>query len=215
MLIYILFTAVRCQPLIVCCLSVFVRLICTLFCCVLSTFNCILSLWFCHVYMYFMQMCAVNIWLYVVCVLLLCLYIYICFTAVWCTPSFVVCVLLVCLYIQPVASLKTFIKTNNLTDIWRKFNQDKQQFTWRLKDKTQTSRIDMIFIETDCCSLVETCKIKPVTMQSTDHQSVYINVIPAVSEKGRGYWKINNSILQEVEYNYWLIIWLINIFTIR
>ena len=37
-------------------------------------------------------------------------------------------------------------------------------------------------------------------MQSTDHQSVYINCIPGVSEKGRGYWKINNSILQEVEY---------------
>ena len=27
--------------------------------------------------------------------------------------------------------------TNNLTHIWRKFNQDKQQFTWRRKDKTQ------------------------------------------------------------------------------
>ena len=58
----------------------------------------------------------------------------------------------------------------------------------------------MIFIGTDFCSLVETCKIKPVTIQSTDHQSVYINCIPGVSEKGRGYWKINNSILQEVEY---------------
>ena len=77
MLIYILFTAVCCQPLIVCCLSVFVRLICTLYSCVLSNFNCMLSLWFCDVYMYYMQMCAVNIWLYVVCVLLLCLYIYI------------------------------------------------------------------------------------------------------------------------------------------
>ena len=101
---------------------------------------------------------------------------------------------------QPVASLKTFIKTNNLTDIWRNFNQDKQQFTWRRKDKTQASRIDMIFIGTYFFSLVETCKIKPVTIQSTDHQSVYINFIPGVSEKGRGYWKINNSILQEVEY---------------
>jgi predicted aconitase len=67
----------------------------------------------------------------------------------------------------------------------------KQQFTWRRKDKTQASRIDMIFIGTDFCSLVETCKIKPVTIQSTDHQSVYINFIPGVSEKGRGYWKIN------------------------
>jgi exonuclease III len=76
--------------------------------------------------------------------------------------------------IQPVASLKTLIKTNNLADIWRKCNQDKQQFTWRRKDKTQASRIDMIFIGTHFCSLVETCKIKPVTTQSTDHQSVYI-----------------------------------------
>jgi hypothetical protein len=72
MLIYILYTAVCCQPLIVCCLSVFVRLICTLYSCVLSTFNCMLFLWFCHVYMYFMQMCDVNMWLYAVCVLLLC-----------------------------------------------------------------------------------------------------------------------------------------------
>jgi hypothetical protein len=58
----------------------------------------------------------------------------------------------------------------------------------------------MIFIGTNFCSLVETCKIKSVTIQSADHQSVYINCIPRVSEKGRGYWKINNSILQEVEY---------------
>ena len=70
--------------------------------------------------------------------------------------------------------------------MWRKFNQDKEQFTWRRKDKTQASRIDMPFI-------VETCKIRPVTIQSTDHQSVYINFIPAVSENGRGYWKINNQ----------------------
>jgi hypothetical protein len=41
----------------------------------------------------------------------------------------------------------------------------------------------MIFIGTDFCSLVETCKIKPVIMQSTDHQSVYINCIPEISEK--------------------------------
>ena len=38
-------------------------------------------------------------------------------------------------FIQPVASLKTFIKTNNLTDIWRKFNQDKQQNDGRIKHR--------------------------------------------------------------------------------
>jgi hypothetical protein len=52
----------------------------------------------------------------------------------------------------------------------------------------------MIFIGTHFCSLVETCKINPVTIQSTDHQSVYINFIPGVSEKGRGV--IGKSIIQ-------------------
>jgi hypothetical protein len=44
------------------------------------------------------------------------------------------------------------------------------------------------------------CDDKSCSLQSTDHQSVHINFIPGVSEKGRGYWKINNSIQQEVEY---------------
>ena len=65
----------------------------------------------------------------------------------------------------------------------------------------QASRIDKIFIRTNFCSLVERCKIKPVTIQSTDHQRVYINFVPGVSEKGRGYWKTNNSILQELLIN--------------
>jgi hypothetical protein len=48
-----------------------------------------------------------------------------------------------------------------------KYYQDKQQFNRRRNDKAQASRIDMIFIMTDFCSLVETCKIKPVTIQSS------------------------------------------------
>ena len=43
-----------------------------------------------------------------------------------------------------VNSLKSFIKTNKLIDVWRIYNENRQQFTWRRKDKTQASRIDMI-----------------------------------------------------------------------
>jgi hypothetical protein len=48
--------------------------------------------------------------------------------------------------------------------------------------------------------LVESCKIKPVFIQSTDHLSVFLKWQSGVQEKGRGFWKINNSILQELEY---------------
>ena len=48
--------------------------------------------------------------------------------------------------------------------------------------------------------LVESCKIKPACIQSTDHLSVFLKLRSGVQEKGRGFWKINISILQELEY---------------
>ena len=42
-------------------------------------------------------------------------------------------------------------------------------------------------------SLVQGCKIKPAVIQYTDHQSVVLTFRLGVYEKGRGYWKINNS----------------------
>ena len=65
---------------------------------------------------------------------------------------------------------------------------------------SQTSRIDLILIGTDFVNLVEFCKIKPAVIQSTDHQSVFLKFNPGLTEKGNGYWKINNSISKEEEY---------------
>jgi hypothetical protein len=46
---------------------------------------------------------------------------------------------------QQVSSLKTLIKSNKLTDIWSDLNVNVQQFTWRRKDKSQASRIELKF----------------------------------------------------------------------
>ena len=58
----------------------------------------------------------------------------------------------------------------------------------------------MIFIGMNFRMLVESCKIKPAFTQSTNHLSVFLKLRSVVQEKGRGFWKINNSILQELEY---------------
>ena len=58
----------------------------------------------------------------------------------------------------------------------------------------------MIFIGMDFRMLVESCKIKPAFIQLTDHLSVFLKLRSGVQEKGRGFWKINNSISQELEY---------------
>jgi hypothetical protein len=58
----------------------------------------------------------------------------------------------------------------------------------------------MILLGKDFLSLVQSCKIKPAVKQYTDHQSVVLIFRSGVSEKGRGYWKINNSVIQEYDY---------------
>jgi exonuclease III len=75
---------------------------------------------------------------------------------------------------QSVNSLKSFIKTNKLIEVWRIYNENRQQFTWRRKDKTQSSRIDMIRLGKYFLSLVQGCKIKPAVIQYTDYQSVVL-----------------------------------------
>jgi hypothetical protein len=58
----------------------------------------------------------------------------------------------------------------------------------------------MILLGKDLLSLVQGCKIKPVVIQYTDHQSVILTFRSGVSAKGRGYWKINNSVIQEYDH---------------
>ena len=78
---------------------------------------------------------------------------------------------------------------------------------WRRKDKSQSSRIDMIFIGKDFRSMIQSCKIYPAVIQTTDHQGVLLAFSTGVPEKGNGYWKLNNSerqltsIAKENNYN--------------
>ena len=102
--------------------------------------------------------------------------------------------------VQSVSSLKTLIRNNNLVDIWKEMHENIQQFTWRRRDKSQASRIDLILVGKDFISFVEQCKIKPACIQYTDHLSVCLYFKAGIAEKGRGYWKINNSILEDAEY---------------
>ena len=85
--IYLFYTAVWCQSLIVFCLCSFVMSMCIIYSCVLSTFDCMLYEGFCHDYIYSIQLCDVNLWLYFVFVVLL--WACVLYTAVCCQPLIV------------------------------------------------------------------------------------------------------------------------------
>jgi hypothetical protein len=86
---YVLYTAVCCQPLILCFLSVFSGWYVLYASCVLLMFDSMLYEGFCHEYIYYIQLCDVNLWLHFVFVVLS--WAYILCTAVCCQPLIVCC----------------------------------------------------------------------------------------------------------------------------
>jgi hypothetical protein len=86
-----------------------------------------------------------------------------------------------------------------LNDTWRLKNPDSKRFTWRQKNPQIHSRLDYWFLSDSIFDWVEEIKIIPAPR--TDHSAVYISVSSfAKSDRGRGYWKLNNTIIDEENY---------------
>jgi len=95
--------------------------------------------------------------------------------------------------------LTDLIATNELSDIWRIKHPDKNQFTWHSNCKLHIfCRLDFFLISNNLCNLISKCNIKPG--YKTDHSLVQLNIDNLLLGKGRGYFKVNNSILLDVEY---------------
>jgi hypothetical protein len=57
-----------------------------------------------------------------------------------------------------------------------------------------------VFSKVLVSSLVSFAFILLNVIKYTDHQSVFLNFLSSVEEKGKGLWKINNSILNDKDY---------------
>ena len=92
-------------------------------------------------------------------------------------------------------------ETNDLIDVWRTFNEDKRRFTWRsfTKNGRVSSRLDFWLISSHLMFDVENTLIEPSI--KTDHSLIKINLnLKKTPERGRGFWKINNSLLMDKDY---------------
>lgn len=91
-------------------------------------------------------------------------------------------------------------KTHNLIDIWRIKHRQKIQFTWKRQTRNEASRIDYFCLQNDLESCVYSCDIRPAHISKTSHLSVSLKIRINADTRGCGFWKINNSILQDKEY---------------
>ena len=93
-------------------------------------------------------------------------------------------------------------------DIWRYLHPATSSFTWNRWDGQLASRIDLVGCPYPWIASVSACDIVPFPF--SDHCAVLFSFsIPDVVPPGPGLWKLNISVLQEVEYvklitDFWL-----------
>ncbi len=86
----------------------------------------------------------------------------------------------------------------HLSDPWRIQNPDVQKFTWRQHDSNKQSRLDFFLVSSELNSNVVSCEINPG--YRTDHSLIDMKLDLSKIERGKGYWKFNNSLLGDKEY---------------
>ena len=103
------------------------------------------------------------------------------------------------LRLKSVSKVSSMMAENDLCDIYMIRNPEIKKFTWHRKTSFKQRRLDY-FLISDCLQeAVQTIEIIP-SMQS-DHSALKLNFYTVQNEaRGRGYWKFNNSLIQDKEF---------------
>ena len=96
-------------------------------------------------------------------------------------------------------TLNSILETHCLTDIWRAHHPNKSQFTWHSNTKPPIfSRLDYFLISDNLSNCALLCQIK--SGYKSDHSLVELNLDFIQQQRGKGYFKLNNSLLLKTEY---------------
>lgn len=95
--------------------------------------------------------------------------------------------------------INQYIEEHEVVDIWRTMHPDKNGYTWRKLNLSPCfSRLDYFFCLQNLLQLVDTIEVKPGLL--TDHSIVQITLVFNPQKRGPGYWKFNNSLLQDKDF---------------
>ena len=101
---------------------------------------------------------------------------------------------------NPMASqvINNFISTHNLSDIWRMHNPIRKRFTLRADRPCRASRLDYFLISEDILSLNPKSYI--LNAYKNDHNIIKLSIIKSGQKRGKGLWKFNNALLENLEF---------------
>ena len=102
--------------------------------------------------------------------------------------------------VQAAGFLKEKIEEEYLCDVWRDRHPGIKRYSWYryVKNKLRASRIDFALVTQSIANIVDDCfYIKGI---DSDHSAFVLVIKCTKNKRGKGYWKLNASLLQNPEY---------------
>ena len=95
--------------------------------------------------------------------------------------------------------LDNIIEEDGFLDTYRIFHEEKREYTWSRRNPVRKqTRLDFFLTSFECFLYVYATNIIPG--YRTDHSGVTLELTLNENERGRGYWKFNNSLLKDHTY---------------
>ena len=85
-----------------------------------------------------------------------------------------------------------------LLDPWRAKNPEGRRYTWTKRNPMKKARLDFFLMSRELMSCLDSVNILPG--YRTDHSMVTLDIRLLTFNRGRGFWKFNNSLLRDEEY---------------
>ena len=101
---------------------------------------------------------------------------------------------------NPRARLELLKQINDfeLQDIFRELNPTLKKFSWKKWDASKYARLDYFLISNSLLPFVRKTEI--LSACYSDHCPILLEIDFSKFQRGRGFWKLNNSLLQDNEY---------------
>ena len=94
--------------------------------------------------------------------------------------------------------MKSKINEYELVDIWRELNPNDRTYSWRKYRDNKQARLDYFLISSSLVPYVQKVDILPGIY--SDHSVILMDIDFSRFVRGRGFWKLNTSLLKQKEY---------------
>ena len=90
----------------------------------------------------------------------------------------------------------SIMESFSLADCWRILNPKTRRYTWHARGKA--SRLDYLLISEHFLNDINECNIMPGV--HSDHSIISVEIGKNVDTRGKGFWKLNSSLLHDPYY---------------